>query len=67
MEITAIESRTAIQRALALFGLDLRTEGVREWNWALRGMNDRELLAAAAVANRAGVYDRAISAADRTP
>ncbi len=65
-EIAAIESRTAIQRALALFGLDLRTEGVREWNWALRGMNDRELLAAASVANRAGVYDRAIAAADRT-
>jgi len=65
-ELASIESRTGIQRALALFNLDLRTEGVREWNWALRGMNDRELLAAAAVANRAGVYDRAISAADRT-
>ena len=65
-EIAGIESRTGIQRALALLGLDLRTEGVREWNWALRGMNDRELLAAASVANRAGVYDRAIAAADRT-
>ena len=65
-EIAAVESRTAIQRALSLLNLDLRTEGVREWNWALRGMDDRELLAAAAVANRAGVYDRAIAAADRT-
>jgi soluble lytic murein transglycosylase len=65
-EIAAVESRPAIRRALALLSLDLRTEGVREWNWALRGMNDRELLAVAAVANRAGVYDRAIAAADRT-
>ena len=61
-----IESNPAIRRALALFRVNIRTEGVREWNWALRGMNDRELLAASAVAQRAGVYDRAIAAADRT-
>lgn len=65
-EMARIEARPAIRRALALFRLDLRTEGVREWNWGLRGMNDRELLAASSVAQRAGIYDRAIAAADRT-
>lgn len=43
-----------------------RIEGVREWSWGLRGLNDRELLAAAQMARRADVYDRAIAAADRT-
>ena len=65
-EMAKAASLGSIRRALALFRLNLRTEGVREWNWGLRGMNDRELLAAAAVAERAGVYDRAIAAADRT-
>lgn len=55
-----------MRRTLALLRLDLRVEGVREWNWVLRGMGDRDLLAAAGVANRAGFYDRAIAAADRT-
>ena len=65
-EMVRIESNPAIRRALALFRVNIRTEGVREWNWALRGMNDRELLAASLVAQQAGVYDRAIAAADRT-
>jgi soluble lytic murein transglycosylase len=55
-----------IKRALALVRVNLRGEAVREWNWAMRGLNDRELLAASDVAQRAGVYDRAIAAADRT-
>jgi soluble lytic murein transglycosylase len=49
-----------------LFRLGLRTEGVREWSWATRAMSDHELLAAASVAERAGVYDRAIASAERT-
>jgi soluble lytic murein transglycosylase len=57
---------TAVRRALAFYRLNLRYEGMKEWSWALRGMGDRELLAAAEIARRAGVYDRAISAADRT-
>ena len=35
------------QRALQLIALGLRSEGVREWNFSLRGMPERELLAAA--------------------
>ncbi|PKO90649.1 MAG: lytic transglycosylase [Betaproteobacteria bacterium HGW-Betaproteobacteria-10] len=55
-----------MRRALIFFRLDMRTEGVREWNWALRGMDDRALLAAANLAKRHGIWDRAINTADRT-
>lgn len=68
---TADEEKTArdntgIRRALAFFRLDLRTEAVKEWNWSLRGMDDRELLAAANLAKRNQIWDRAINTADRT-
>lgn len=56
----------AIQRALALYRLNLRFEGGREWAWATRNASDRELLAAAEVASRHGLYDRAIATANRT-
>ena len=65
-EMERATANPGFQRSLALFRLTMRTEGVREWNWSLRGMNDRELLAAAELARQAGVYDRAIAAADRT-
>ncbi|GHU08865.1 lytic transglycosylase [Betaproteobacteria bacterium] len=65
-EMARVTANGAIRRALALCLLSLRTECVREWNWALRDMSDRELLAASAVAERARIYDRAIAAADRT-
>ncbi|MDO8437562.1 MAG: transglycosylase SLT domain-containing protein [Nitrosomonadaceae bacterium] len=65
-EIAAMQQLPGIQRALALYRLNLRAEGTREWNWSIRGFDDRRLLAAAEVARRNGVYDRAISTADRT-
>ena len=65
-ELAQLADTPGVRRTLALLRLDLRIEGVREWNWVLRGMSDRDLLAAAEVANRAGFYDRAIAAADRT-
>lgn len=65
-DVAAIAARPGIQRALALFRLDVRLEAVREWLWAIRGMTDRQLLAAAEVARRNAVYDRAINTADRT-
>ena len=37
-----------------------------EWRWAVRGMDDRTLLAAAELARRNGIWDRAINTADRT-
>ena len=65
-ELAQVAAIPAVQRAQAFFRLNLRTEGVREWSWALRGMSDRELLAASEIAVRSGNYDRAIAAADRT-
>jgi soluble lytic murein transglycosylase len=61
-----VAGNPGVQRALALFRVGLRSEGVKEWNFALRAMSDRELLAASDIAQRAGIYDRAIAAADRT-
>src|SRR5690606_41547789 len=49
------------RRALQLIGLGLRNEGVREWNCTLRGMNDRQLLAAAQIACNRQVWDRCIN------
>jgi soluble lytic murein transglycosylase len=53
-------------RALALYRLDLRGDGLREWNWTVRGMDDRQLLAAAELARRYEIWDRAINTAERT-
>ncbi|MDR0233891.1 MAG: transglycosylase SLT domain-containing protein, partial [Zoogloeaceae bacterium] len=46
--------------------LDFRLEAVREWNWAIRDMDDRQLLAAAKLAHEYHIYDRAINTANRT-
>ena len=53
-------------RALALIALGLRGEGVREWNFSLREMGDRQLLAAAQRACDAEVWDRCINTSERT-
>jgi soluble lytic murein transglycosylase len=54
------------QRALQLISLGLRSEGVRDWNFTLRGLQDRELLAAAAWACEREVWDRCINTSDRS-
>ncbi|XHS78884.1 lytic transglycosylase domain-containing protein [Burkholderiaceae bacterium UC74_6] len=55
-----------VQRALLLLSLGLRSEGLREWNFSMRGLSDRELRAAAQEACDALVWDRCISASERT-
>jgi soluble lytic murein transglycosylase len=55
-----------LARALELIRLGMRTEGVKEWLFSIRRFDDVELLAAAELARRAEVYDRAIHTADRT-
>ena len=65
-EQKAARDNAGLRRALAFFRNDMRTEAVKEWNWSLRGMNDRELLAAADLAKRNQIWDRAINTADRT-
>jgi soluble lytic murein transglycosylase len=65
-ELAQAAAHPGLRRALLLLGTDLRIEGVREWVWSLRGMGDRQLLAAAELARRQGVFDRAINTADKT-
>ncbi len=55
-----------VQRAMLLLGLGLRSEGLREWNFSMRGLSDRELRAAAQEACDAQIWDRCISASERT-
>ncbi|HET7524991.1 MAG TPA: lytic transglycosylase domain-containing protein, partial [Burkholderiaceae bacterium] len=52
--------------ALQLIAIGLRNEGVREWNFTLRGMSERELFAAAELACEREVWDRCINTSDRT-
>lgn len=64
--LAAFGARLPVRRALKLLALDLRADGIREWSALLRRASDDELLLAAEFARRAGIYDRAISAAERT-
>ena len=71
LPLTATEREAArnlpgLARALQLVALGLRSEGVREWNFTLRGMADRELLAAAQWACEREVWDRCINTSERT-
>lgn len=65
-DIASTEALPGIQRTIALYRMGMRTEALKEWSWALRNFNDRELLTASEVARRNEMYDRAINAADRT-
>lgn len=60
------QAHPGLARALMLIGLGARSEGMREWNFSLRGMSDRELLAAADLACQREVWDRCINASERT-
>ncbi len=69
--LTADERRAArnhpgLARALLAMSAGLRSEGVREWNFSLRGMSDRQLLAAAQEACDREVWDRCINTSERT-
>jgi soluble lytic murein transglycosylase len=66
IELDRLLSLAGIRRALALYRLDMKPEGIREWYYATRNMNDQDLLAAAEIARQANIPDRAINAADRT-
>jgi soluble lytic murein transglycosylase len=65
-ERDAATATPGLARALRLVAIGLRAEGVREWNFTLRGMNDRQLLAAAQLACDVQVWDRCINTSDRT-
>jgi soluble lytic murein transglycosylase len=64
-ELAEIARNPAIQRTLALLRADYRTEGLREWEWAVRKMGDRQLHLAARYFEEAGMWDRVVDTADR--
>lgn len=74
--LTANEQESArlnpgLVRSLLAIQMGLRSEGVREWNYTTNlhqngGMNDRQLLAAAALACQQAVWDRCINTSERT-
>jgi soluble lytic murein transglycosylase len=66
VEIDEVLAQPGIQRALALYRMELDAEASKEWAWAIRQYNDRELLAAAEIAHRNGIHERAIDTAERT-
>jgi soluble lytic murein transglycosylase len=65
-EIAEASNNPGLRNALKFFDMELRFEGNREWNWQLRKMNERQLLAAAEFARRNEVLDRMVTTADRT-
>jgi soluble lytic murein transglycosylase len=54
-------TNAGLLRAVELFKLGWRPEAVPEWNYALRGMNDRQLRAAAEFAREQHIYDRVVN------
>ncbi len=65
-ERDAAANHPGLNRALHLIAIGLRSEGVREWNFSLHGMSDRELLAASQRACDREVWDRCINTSERT-
>jgi soluble lytic murein transglycosylase len=70
-EKAAARDNPALSRGLYAIGMGLRSEGVREWNYATNlhdkgGMDDRSLLAAADLACQREVWDRCINTSERT-
>jgi soluble lytic murein transglycosylase len=65
-EIAPIAANPNFQRALKFFNMRLRFEGTREWNWGLRGMSEREHLAAAEYARQNNILDRMVNTSERT-
>jgi soluble lytic murein transglycosylase len=65
-ELDQAAQNPGLQRGLQMAQIGLRDEGRREWNFTLRGMNDRELLAAAALACKAADWQLCINTSERT-
>jgi soluble lytic murein transglycosylase len=74
-ELSPARQNPGLQRALYAISLGLRSEGVREWNYTAHlvnaqgqagRMNDRELLATAALACEQQIWDRCINTSERT-
>lgn len=60
-ELQAIKRNSGLQNAVALYEIGAREYAVVEWNHAIRGLNDRQLMAAAEWAKDVGFFDRTIN------
>lgn len=65
-EMREARGNAGLQRAVHLFRLGWRYEAIGEWNFALRGMSDRQLLAAAELARAEDIYDRVVNTSELT-
>lgn len=65
-DIADIERLPGVQRAIQLYRMDMRVDARQEWSWVTRNFNDQELIAAAEIAKRNEMYDRAINTAEKT-
>jgi soluble lytic murein transglycosylase len=65
-ELEQAAQTPGLQRGLQMARIGLRDEGRREWNFSLRGLGDRELLAAAQFACQAQDWQLCINTSERT-
>ena len=65
-DIAMIAEDPGLQRALAFYRNSMRYEGALEWAWTVKDYNDRQLLAAAALASQNEWYERSIHTAVQT-
>jgi soluble lytic murein transglycosylase len=65
-EMAQAAANPGFKRALKFISLRLRFEGTREWNWALRDLSERQLLAAAEFARQNEILDRMVNTSERT-
>lgn len=65
-EVSAMSRNPGFQLARKFFEMGWRFEGVREWNWQLRKMNEHQLLVAAEYARKLNLLDRMVNTSDRT-
>ena len=65
-ELAQVATNPGFKRALKFFSMRMRFEGTREWNWALTGFTERQLLAAAEFARQNDILDRMLSTSERT-
>jgi len=63
--LASFGARADVRRAVLLARFDLRLESLREWSYAIRGLDDEGLQLAAEYARRNALYDRAIFTAER--
>jgi soluble lytic murein transglycosylase len=65
-EVAQARANPGLQRAVTLFKRGWRGDAVPEWNFTIRGMSDRQLMAAAEVARHENIYDRVVNTSERT-